>query len=210
MHCCWKSRRQQVLELTDPCQLFWYVVRVSPMNVFIHWAGKVTNMQIKGIKKEPHGFVLIRKPYYPWTTMNHVNIFSLNAKFKIILDEMQWYCTSIWTFVHSTLPTRLNQMYLSYLNHIESCEYIFIAPKSKKIFSVDSICVESGNHTIWNSSYQHIDGLVQKRRNSSALATELRLSCTNLSPVLLWYLHHGNVYDNFVYLFCYACKLLYF
>ena len=28
------------------------------------------------------------------------------------------------------------------------------------------------------------------------------------TPVLLWYLHHGNVYDNFVYLFCYAWKLL--
>ena len=27
----------------------------------------------------------------------------------------------------------------------------------------------------------HIDGLVQKRRNSSALAMELHLSCTNLS-----------------------------
>ena len=29
------------------------------------------------------------------------------------------------------------------------------------------------------------------------------------TPVLLWYLHHGNVYENFVYLFCYAWKLLY-
>ena len=30
----------------------------------------------------------------------------------------------------------------------------------------------------------NIDGLVQERRNSSALAIELRLSCTNLST---WY-----------------------
>ena len=29
------------------------------------------------------------------------------------------------------------------------------------------------------SSHAHIDGLVQERRNSSALAMELRLSCTN-------------------------------
>ena len=29
--------------------------------------------------------------------------------------------------------------------------------------------------------YGHIDGLVQERRNSSALAMELSLSCTNAS-----------------------------
>ena len=31
----------------------------------------------------------------------------------------------------------------------------------------------------------HIDGLVQERRNSSALAMELRLSCTNPSTYAL-------------------------
>ena len=30
------------------------------------------------------------------------------------------------------------------------------------------------------------------------------------TPILLWYLHHGNVYENFVCLFCYAWKLLYY
>ena len=34
----------------------------------------------------------------------------------------------------------------------------------------------------------HIDGLVQGRRNSSALAMELRLSCTNPS---IWYVNNG-------------------
>ena len=35
---------------------------------------------------------------------------------------------------------------------------------------------------IWiHLKYPHIDGLVQERRNSSALAMELRLSCTNPS-----------------------------
>ena len=33
-------------------------------------------------------------------------------------------------------------------------------------------------------SYRDIDGLVQERRNSSALAMELRLSCTNQSTWL--------------------------
>ena len=33
------------------------------------------------------------------------------------------------------------------------------------------------------SSYYRIDGLMQERRNSSALAMELRLSCTN--PLIL-------------------------
>ena len=37
------------------------------------------------------------------------------------------------------------------------------------------------NGTIVWLSECHIDGLVQERRNSSALAMELRLSCTNLS-----------------------------
>ena len=35
-----------------------------------------------------------------------------------------------------------------------------------------------------------IDGLVQERRNSSALAMELRLSCTNSS---IWYLEGAAV-----------------
>ena len=33
----------------------------------------------------------------------------------------------------------------------------------------------------WQNVWQHIDGLVQERRNSSASAMELRLSCTNPS-----------------------------
>ena len=37
------------------------------------------------------------------------------------------------------------------------------------------------NNMLLDSSYLHIDGLVQERRNSSALAMELRLSCTNPS-----------------------------
>ena len=41
--------------------------------------------------------------------------------------------------------------------------------------------------------YDHIDGLAQERRNSSALAMELRLSCTN-PPISL----HGNAYWPFV------------
>ena len=39
----------------------------------------------------------------------------------------------------------------------------------------------------------NIDGLVQERRNSSALAMELRLSCTNQS---IWYLYHFNSSDQ--------------
>ena len=48
----------------------------------------------------------------------------------------------------------------------------------------------ASNLTIWGAAtyprvryvrQAHIDGLVQERRNSSALAMELRLSCTNLS-----------------------------
>ena len=35
--------------------------------------------------------------------------------------------------------------------------------------------------SVWSEHWPHIDGLVQERRNSSALAMELRLSCTNLS-----------------------------
>ena len=34
---------------------------------------------------------------------------------------------------------------------------------------------------IWSTIWVHIDGLVQEKRNSIALAVELRFSCTNLS-----------------------------
>ena len=42
-------------------------------------------------------------------------------------------------------------------------------------------------HTIHQQPHHHFDGLVQERRNSSALALELRLSCTN--PLILYSLH---------------------
>ena len=42
---------------------------------------------------------------------------------------------------------------------------------------------------LWNSSRNCIDGLVQERRSSIALAMELRLSCTNSS---IWYGHRVN------------------
>ena len=40
-------------------------------------------------------------------------------------------------------------------------------------------------HQVQLTKSQHFDGLVQERRKSSALAMELRLSCTNLSIVSL-------------------------
>ena len=57
----------------------------------------------------------------------------------------------------------------------------------------------------------HIDGLVQEKRNSSALAMELRLSCTHLSlcqfivmprPALYWHvaIHANN---------CWSCNEYY-
>ena len=41
--------------------------------------------------------------------------------------------------------------------------------------------IHSGGKQIWPWRPANIDGLVQERRNSSALAMDLRLSCTNLS-----------------------------
>ena len=42
----------------------------------------------------------------------------------------------------------------------------------------------------------HVDGLVQERRNSSALAMELRLSCTSPS---IWYLElHYISFNNHI------------
>ena len=44
---------------------------------------------------------------------------------------------------------------------------------------------------------RHIDGLVQERRKSSALAMELRLSCTNPSVLSEWKPVHLNTFFNF-------------
>ena len=53
----------------------------------------------------------------------------------------------------------------------------------------------------WNGS--HFDGLVQERRNSSALAMELRLSCTNpsicRSPILLWGEIDLKIYQSLIH-----------
>ena len=42
-------------------------------------------------------------------------------------------------------------------------------------------------------SHNHFDGLVQERRNSIALAMELRLSCTNPSILTHWPLEDSTV-----------------
>ena len=45
----------------------------------------------------------------------------------------------------------------------------------------------------------HTDGLVQEKRNSSALAMELRLSCTNQS---IWCMHveiHSQARQEYIY-----------
>ena len=66
-------------------------------------------------------------------------------------------------------------------------------------------------HTpINHSSTLHIDGLVQKRRNSSALAMELRLFCTNPSIFFCLLTHWGLVsnYDSWTikdWLFLWCC-----
>ena len=44
-----------------------------------------------------------------------------------------------------------------------------------------SAMTSAGKVPTKSRSYIHIDGLMQERRNSSALAMELRLSCTNPS-----------------------------
>ena len=53
--------------------------------------------------------------------------------------------------------------------------------------------------TILGNTYCHIDILVQERRNTSALAMELRLSWTNPSKYLLTY-KNMSIYVNILYL----------
>ena len=50
----------------------------------------------------------------------------------------------------------------------------------------------SGGKRRGKESYHHVDGLVQERRNSSALAIELRLSCTKPIYVLCGIQYHDN------------------
>ena len=61
------------------------------------------------------------------------------------------------------------------------------------------ICLNNSteNGLVWLVciSRAHVDGLVQERRNSSALATELRLSFTN-PAICSWYLLQYSAHDN--------------
>ena len=60
------------------------------------------------------------------------------------------------------------------------------------IFNVCNIMLHQDilqiNHRGFPITKHHIDGLVQERRNSSALAMELRLSCINPLTWVLWHL----------------------
>ena len=53
-------------------------------------------------------------------------------------------------------------------------------------------------HCIWIPPQGHVDGLVQERRNSSALAMELRLSCTNPSMYTIITHFHNNTFPHII------------
>ena len=67
----------------------------------------------------------------------------------------------------------------SMLRNDRKCKYFFMFPKIKSWTRLLRDSTSAG--TVVTKFRPHIDGLVQERRNSSALAMELRLSCTNTS-----------------------------
>ena len=74
----------------------------------------------------------------------------------------------------------------------KSCFEAVPACKTKQCKSIGPIS--------WNwhcCSLHYFDGLVQQRRNSSALAMELRLSCTNPS---IWSQGHEFILEQYIYL----------
>ena len=63
-----------------------------------------------------------------------------------------------------------------------------------------STCCWDSHSMITGTSPLHIDGLVQERRNSSAIAMELRLSCTNpsISWLAMTWLHQELAYQAMI------------
>ena len=72
-----------------------------------------------------------------------------------------------------------NQYYnLNITQHNKPCTYFM----GYTVYSVPGGCCQYTCHNMTPSCWQvHLHGLVQERRNSSVLAMELRLSCTNPS-----------------------------
>ena len=84
-------------------------------------------------------------------------------------------------------------------------------PVTRKIFSFDDVIMEytkneynhnktNNNNTVCICHGIHVDGLVQEKRNSRALATELRLSCINTSMYGVPRMHCSVIYlESYMY-----------
>ena len=81
-----------------------------------------------------------------------------------LVHEMAWCCQATSHYLSQCLPKYMSPYSITRPQGI-------ISSWPGSIFLVSS----------WVRLFQHIDGLVQERHNSSALAMEWRLSCTNPS-----------------------------
>ena len=74
----------------------------------------------------------------------------------------------------------LRRVDIKYLNTRKLNPYDLIFEKRKIDYCLNTELMAQKHITLWLwHLHEHIDKLMQERRNASALATELHLSCTN-------------------------------
>ena len=140
-----------------------------------------------------HTYVqLIHYRNEPWWNLNQ-NTKTLSLKLSSAKSQPQSFCPWVNAFKGIPPPKELSVIItgstssIFILYHFHPNWPVIYAGYWPRTAEVSSQCGHSGwypsrIHSIWNNKTSHmmnIDGLVQERRNSSALAVELHLSCTN-------------------------------
>ena len=131
----------------------------------------------------------LTKPFWMWllveVLINEFVIFQNDGNIQVFIIPllfMHWGCDKIVANLQtfSTLFSRLEIIFILIQNHLK---FVAKGPSDNNNSVLVPIMVWCGQVTIhhlkqwWTSFLMHINGPVQKRCNSSALAMELRLSC---------------------------------
>ena len=152
--------------LMNQCIIFFFLILCCidiciPLwwNIFI-WSWKINC-----------NFPLFRCQDLKWFSCNIFQQFYLRGYCTdtILLPRCQWYNTKIIFCLE------------------ETCEHVSTLARVNANYEWIASCDDAGSRNLYPRSEKHLLATqVQERRNSSALAMELRLSCTN---PLIWFLH---------------------
>ena len=164
-----------------------FKILIQPSQELTHW-GWVTHKCVNKLTiiGSDNGLLPGRRQAIIWTNAGILLIGPLGTIFNgffiqihiFLFQKIHFYMSSgKWLpFCHSLYVLAVVDCRF----HLLTMTCLFI-PTQPLCVHLGSLGLQHSTHWGWKTAYMYINGLVQESRNSSALAIELRLSCTNPS-----------------------------